>query len=57
MAQSRQGDAPTQVEDPRFEDRALRQRVLTVPVDFNNANVTEDELKARLAAFEIVRDA
>lgn len=56
MADSREGDAPVMVEDAHFEDRALRPRVLTVPVDFNNANVTEEELKARLTAFEVIRD-
>lgn len=33
------------------------QRILIEPVDFNNGNITEEELKARLAAFDVIREA
>ena len=31
-------------------------RKLLQPVDFNNANITEEELTARLAAFDVVKE-
>ena len=32
-------------------------RKLVNPVDFSNTNVTEEELKARLATFDIIAEA
>ena len=38
-------------------DSVIGLRKLYQPIDFNNANITEEELKARLAAFDAVREA
>ena len=35
---------------------AIGLRKLLQPVDFNNANITEEELTARLAAFDVVKE-